>query len=71
MTLNFRYLWLKSRQEKSYFETLHNFKVEEAADLISFGQVFLIDNLFLYFGHCACRQCISIPKGANFSLFSP
>jgi hypothetical protein len=40
MTLNFRYLWLKSRQEKSFFETLHNFKVEEAPDSISWSGFF-------------------------------
>jgi hypothetical protein len=38
---------------------------------------FLLDNLFLCFGHCAYRQCIGIPMGtncvvylANFYLFS-
>jgi hypothetical protein len=48
----------------------------EASDLISLLN-FLLDNLFLCFGHCAYRQCIGIPMGtncvvylANFSLFT-
>jgi len=74
--LNFRFLWLKNKEEKNLFENLHGFKVMEASDLISWLD-FLLDNLFLCFGCCAYRQCIGIPMGtncvvylANFYLFS-
>jgi hypothetical protein len=57
-------LWLKNKEEIIFFENLHNFKVVEASDLISWLD-FLLDNLFLCFGHCAYRQCIGIPMGSN------
>jgi hypothetical protein len=59
-TLNFRFLWLKSKAEINLFENLHSFKVAEASDLISWLD-FLLDNLFLCFGHGVYRQCIGIP----------
>ncbi len=62
--LNFRFLWLKNKEEINLFENLHSFKVVEASDLISLLD-FLLDNLFLCFGHCAYRQCIGIPMGTN------
>jgi hypothetical protein len=62
--LNFRFLWLKNKAEIDSFENLHSFKVREASDLISWLD-FLLDNLFLCFGHCVYRQCISIPMGTN------
>jgi hypothetical protein len=81
MALNFRYLWLKSKLKISSFENLHSFKVVQALDLIS-RLDFLLSTLFLFFSHCAYRQCIAIPIGgipigtnsafylANFYLFS-
>jgi hypothetical protein len=33
--LNFRFLWLKNKEEINFFENLHSFKVAEALDLIS------------------------------------
>jgi hypothetical protein len=57
--LNFRFLWLKNKAEVNLVENLHSFKVAEASDLISWLD-FLLDNLFIYFGHCAYRQCIGI-----------
>ncbi len=75
-TLNFRFLWLKNKEEISLLENFYSFKVVDASDLISWLD-FLLDNLFLCFGHCACRQCTGIPMGtncevslANFCLFS-
>ncbi len=53
--LNLRCLWLKNEQERSPFETLHGFKIVEGSNLIS-SLDFLLDNLFLCFGHCAYRQ---------------
>jgi hypothetical protein len=74
--LNFRFLWLKNKSEINLFENLHSFKVAEASDLISWLD-FLLDNLFLCFGHGVYRQCIGIPMGtncvvylANFYLFT-
>jgi hypothetical protein len=74
--LNFRFLWLKNKEEINLFENLHSFKVVEASNLISWLD-FLLDNLFLCFGHCAFRECIGIPMGTNcvvdlpnFHLFS-
>ncbi len=74
--MNFRFLWLKNKEEINLFENLHSFKVAEASDLISWLD-FLLDNLFLCFGHCGYRQCIGISMGtncavylANFYLFS-
>jgi hypothetical protein len=49
--LNSRFLCLKNKEEINLFENLHSFKVEEASDLI-FWLDFLLDNLFLCFGHC-------------------
>ncbi len=76
IAMNFRFLWLKNKEEINLFENLHSFKGVEASDLISWLD-FLLDNLFLCFGHCGYRQCIGIPVGtncvvylANFSLFS-
>ncbi len=65
--LNFRFLWLKNK-EINLFENLHGFKVMKASDLISWLD-FLLDNLFLCFGHCAYRQCISIPMGTNYVVY--
>jgi hypothetical protein len=62
--LNFRFLWLKNKEEISLFENFHSFKVVDASDLISWSE-FLIDNLFLCFGHCVYRQCTGIPMGTN------
>jgi hypothetical protein len=53
-------LWLKNKEDINLFENLHSFKIVEAPDLISWLD-FLLDNLFLSFGHCAYRQCIAIP----------
>ncbi len=53
--LNLRCLWLKNEQEISPFETLHGFKIVEGSNLIS-SLEFLLDNLFLCFGHRAYRQ---------------
>jgi hypothetical protein len=66
--LNFRFLWLKHKAEINLFENLHNFKVAEASDLISWLD-FLSDNLFLCFGHGVCRQCIGIPMGTNCAVY--
>ncbi len=68
---------LKNKEEINFFEILCSFKVAEASDLIS-RLDFLLDNLFLCFGHCTYRQCSTgIPMGtncanylANFYLFS-
>ncbi len=43
--LNFRYLWLKNKEEINLFETLHSFKVVEALDIISELDL-LLHNLF-------------------------
>jgi hypothetical protein len=74
--LNFRFLWLKNNAEIILFENLHSFNFAEASDLISWLD-FLLDNLFLCFGHGVYRQCIGIPMGticavylANFYLFT-
>ncbi len=66
--LNFIFLWLKNKAEINLFENLHSFKVAEASDLISWLD-FLLDNLFIYFGHCAYRQCIGIPMGTNSAVY--
>jgi hypothetical protein len=66
--LNFRFLWLKYKAEINLFENLHSFKVVEASDLI-FWSDFLLDNLFLCFGHCAYRHCIGIPMGTNCAVY--
>jgi hypothetical protein len=63
-----RYLWLKNKQEICLFETLHSVKVVEASDLMSWLN-FLLDNLFLCFGHCAYRQCIGIPMETNCTVY--
>jgi hypothetical protein len=62
--LNFRFLWLKNKAEINLFENLHSIKVAEASDLISWLD-FLLDNLFLCFGHGFYRQYIGIPIGTN------
>jgi hypothetical protein len=68
MALTYRYLWLKSKLKISSFENLHSFKVEQALDLISWLD-FLLNTLFLFFSHCAYRQCIAIPIGANSAVY--
>jgi hypothetical protein len=50
------------------FENLHSFKVVEASDLISWLD-FLLDNLFLCFGHGVYRLCIGIPMGTNCAVY--
>jgi hypothetical protein len=50
------------------FENLHSFKVAEASDLISWLD-FLLDNLFLCFGHGVYRHCIGIPMGTNCAVY--
>jgi hypothetical protein len=74
--LNFRFFWLKNKEEINIFENLCSFEVVEASNLISWLD-FLLDNLFLCLGHCTYRQCIGISMGtncviylANFYLFS-
>jgi hypothetical protein len=66
--LNFRFLWLKNKAEINLFENLHSFKVGEASDLISWLD-FLLDNLFIFFGYFAYRQCIGIPMGTNCAVY--
>jgi hypothetical protein len=66
--LNFRFLWLKNKAEINLFENLHSFKVAEVSDLISWLD-FLLDNLFICFGHCAYRQCFGIPMGTNCAVY--
>jgi hypothetical protein len=61
-------LLLKNKEEIIFFENLHSFKVVEALDLISWLD-FLLDNLFLCFGHCVYRQCIGIPMGSNCAVY--
>ncbi len=68
IALNFRFLWLKNKAEVNLFENLHSFKVAEASDLI-FWFDFLLDNLFLCFGHDVYRQYISIPMGTNCAVY--
>jgi len=63
-TLNFRFLWLKTKAEVNLFENLHSFKVAEASDLISWLD-FLLNNLFLCFSEGVYRECIGIPIGTN------
>jgi len=46
------------------FENLRSFKVVEGSDLIAWLD-FLLDNLFLCFGHGVYGQCIGIPMGSN------
>jgi hypothetical protein len=41
-------------KKRNSLEYLHSFKVVEASDVISWSD-FLLDNLFLCFGHCASR----------------
>jgi len=60
--LNFRFLWLKNKEEINLFENVHSFKVAEALDLISWLD-FLLDNVFLCFGHSAYRQMHWYPHG--------
>ncbi len=62
--MNFRFLWLKIKEERNLSENLHIFKVVEASDSISWLD-FSLDNLFLCFGHCAYRECSHIPVGTN------
>jgi len=69
-TLNFRFLWLKNKEEINLFENLHSLKVVEASNLISWLD-FLLDNLFLCFGHCAFRESIGIPVGTNCVVHLP
>jgi hypothetical protein len=54
--LNFRFLWLENKEEINLFENLRSFKAVKASDLISWLD-FLLNNLFICFGHCAYRQC--------------
>jgi hypothetical protein len=58
--LNFRFLWLKNKAEINLFENLHSFKVAEASDLISWLD-FLLDNLFLCFGHGVIDNALVSP----------
>ncbi len=59
--LNFRFLWLKNKAEINLFENLHSFKVAEASDLISWLD-FLLDNLFLCFGHGFIDNALVYPS---------
>jgi hypothetical protein len=60
---------LKNNDEINFFENLCSFKVAEASDLIS-RLDFLLDNLFLCFGHCTYRKCSTgIPMGTNCALY--
>ncbi len=68
--LNFRFLWLKNKAEIILFENLHSFNFVEASDLISWLD-FLLDNLFLCFGHGVYRLCIGIPMGTNCAVYLP
>jgi hypothetical protein len=62
---------LKNKEEINFFENLCSFKVAEASDLIS-RFYFLLDNLFLYFGHCTYTQCSTgIPMGTNCAIYLP
>ncbi len=61
---------LKKKEEINFFENLCKFKVAKASDLISRFD-FLLDNLFLCFGHCAYTQCIGIPMDINFDIYLP
>jgi hypothetical protein len=65
ISLDFRYL---NKQEISLFETLHNFKSCGGFRLKSWLDI-LLGNLFLCYGHCAYRQCIGIPVGANCAVY--
>jgi hypothetical protein len=53
----------ENKEERNLSENLHIFQVVEASDLISWLD-FMVDNLFLCFGHCAYRECC-IPVGTN------
>ncbi len=50
------------------FENLCTFKVVEGSDLITWLD-FLLDNLFLCFGHGVYGQCIGIPMGTNCAVY--
>jgi hypothetical protein len=57
--LNFRYLWLKNKEEINLFETLHSFKVVEASDIISWLDL-LLDNCVVYLANLYLFSMISI-----------
>jgi hypothetical protein len=60
---------LKHKEEINFFENLCSIKVAEASDLIS-RLNFLLDNLFLCFGHCTYTQCSTgIPMGTNCAIY--
>jgi hypothetical protein len=61
-------LWLENKVEINLFENLCTFKVVEGSDLIIWLD-FLLDNLFLCFGHGVYGQCIGIPMGTNCAVF--
>jgi hypothetical protein len=66
--LDFRFLWLEKKADINLFENLRSFKVVEGSDLIAWLD-FLLDNLFLCFGHSVYRQCIGIPMGTNCAVY--
>ncbi len=51
-------------KEENVSESLLIFEVVEASNSISW-MGFLLDNLFLCFGHCGHRECSHIPVGTN------
>ncbi len=66
--LDFRFLWLENKAEINLFENLRSFKVVQGSDLIAWLD-FLLDNLFLCFGHGVYGQCIGIPMGTNCAVY--
>jgi hypothetical protein len=54
----------KCVKEENVSESLLIFEVVEASNSISW-MGFLLDNLFLCFGHCGHRECSHIPVGTN------
>jgi hypothetical protein len=62
---------LKNKEKINFFEIFCSFKVAKASNLIS-RLDFLLDNLFLCFGHCTYRQCnTGIPIGTNCAIYLP
>jgi hypothetical protein len=62
IALNFRYLWLKNKEEINLSETLHSFKVVEASDIISWLDLLLdtLDNCVVYLANLYLFSTTSI-----------
>ncbi len=62
-------LALKNKEEINFLKIFVALKLQRLSDLI-FRLDFLLDNLFLCFGHCTYTQCSTgIPMGTNCAIY--